>query len=247
MPTKSKMFFAKSNRPISSLICLAAQFLTVPAWLGMTLPSTAATIPTSYRNQYRSCVGRLLDIDISPEAAASACAAALRPTDLSKCVAKIEQQTAIASQDALATCRQVRRPNELANCVVGISRNIEEDAIGSVLNYCGRSLLPERYAECVVGLRIEADFTPTDAMNSCIDASDRLGAVSPTFIPENQTPLSEPTSTPIAPENQTPLIQPAPTTPAVPEDLTPSIPDTPTPENQTSPEQQVPTTSVNPG
>lgn len=237
------MFFAKSNHPISSLICLAAQ-LTVPAWLAMTLPSTAATIPTSYRNQYRSCVGRLLDVGISPEAAASACAAALRPTDLSKCVAKIEQQTAIASQDALATCTQVRRPNELANCVVGISRNAEEDTVGSILNYCGRSLLPERFAECVVGLRIEADFTPTDAMNSCIDASDRLGAVSPTFIPENQTPLSEPTSTPIAPENQTPLIQPAPATPSVPE-LTPS-PDTPTPDNQTSPQQAPTTTSVNP-
>lgn len=245
MPTKSKMFFAKvSDRPISSLICLAAQFLTVPAWLVMTLPSTAATIPTSYRNQYRSCAGRLLDVGISPEAAASACAAALRPTDLSKCVAKIEQQTAIASVDALATCTQVRRPNELANCVVGISRNAEEDAVGSILNYCGRSLLPERFAECVVGLRIEADFTPTDAMTSCIDASDRLGAVSPTFIPENQTPLSQPTSTPIEPENQTPLIQPAPTTP-VPE-LTPS-PDTPTPENQTSPQQTPTTTSVNPG
>jgi hypothetical protein len=113
----------------------------------------------SYRNQFRGCTGRLLSVDISAEAAASACAEALRPTDLSKCVIEIERQTEIAAADALSSCRQVRRPDELASCVVGINRN-QEEGIPSVLNYCGRSLLPKRFAECVVGLRIEADFAP---------------------------------------------------------------------------------------
>lgn len=240
----------RANRTVSSLIHFAATQLAVAGWLAMTFPSTAATIPSSYRNQYRGCAGRLLSVGISAEAAASACAEALRPQDLSRCVIEIERQTELAAEDALSSCRQVRRPNELASCVVGISRN-QEEAIPSVLNYCGRSLLPERFAECVVGLRIEADFAPTAAMETCINASDPLGDVAPNFVPGNQTPLSEPNSVPIGPEEQTPLIQPAPPTPAVPQDLTPLEPGpAPTePQNQT-PQAQQPapiTTSINPG
>lgn len=226
----------RTNRT-SRLIHFAATQLAVAGWLAMTLPSTAATIPSSYRNQYRGCAGRLLSVGISAEAAASACAEALRPKDLSRCVIEIEQQTELAAEDALSSCRQVRRPDELASCVVGISRN-QEEAMPSVLNYCGRSLLPERFAECVVGLRVEADFAPTDAMETCIDASDPLGDVAPNFVPGNQTPLSEPNSAPPGPEEQIPLIQPAPPTPAVPRDLTPLEPD-PAPTEPTNP--------VNPG
>lgn len=235
----------------SGLIRFVATQLVIAGWLAITLPSTAATIPSSYRNQYRGCAGRLLSIGISSEAAASACAAALRPTDLSKCAVEIEQETAIAAEDALATCRQVRRPNELANCVVGISRNSQEEAEQNVLNYCGRSLLPERFAECVVGLRVEADFAPTDAMETCITASDPLVDVAPNFVPGNETPLSDPNFAPIQPQNQIPLIQPAPPTPAVPQDLTPLVEPDPAPgepQNQT-PSQQTrnTTTPVNPG
>ncbi len=232
----------------SSLIQFATAQLAIAGWLAMTLSSTAATIPSSYRNQYRGCAGRLLSVGIPAEAAASACAEALRPQDLSKCVVEIERQTELAAEDALSSCRQVRRPNELARCVVGISRN-QEEAIPSVLNYCGRSLLPERFAECVVGLRVEADFAPTDAMETCIDASDVIGEVAPNFVPGNQTPLIDPNSTPVGPEEQTPLIQPAPSIP-VPQDLTPLEPDpAPTePQNQTPQDQQPTpiTTSINP-
>ena len=241
---------ALTDGTVSSLIHFTATQLAVAGWLAMTLPLTAATIPSSYRNQYRGCAGRLLSVGISAEAAASACAEALRPKDLSRCVVEIEQQTELAAEDALSSCRQVRRPNELASCVVGISRN-QEEAIPSVLNYCGRSLLPVRFAECVVGLRVEADFAPTDAMDTCIDASDPLGEVAPNFVPGNQTPLSEPNSIPLGPEEQTPLIQPAPSTPSVPQNLTPLQPDTaPTePQNQTPQAQQLApiTTSINPG
>lgn len=237
----------KANRT-SGLIHFAATQLAVAGWLAMTLPITAATIPSSYRNQYRGCAGRLLSVGISAEAAAIACAQALRPRDLSRCVIEIEQQTELAAEDALSSCRQVRRPNELASCVVGISRN-QEEAIPSILNYCSRSLLPERFAECVVGLRVEADFAPTDAMETCIDASDQISEVAPNFVPGNQTPLSEPNSAPIRPEEQTPLIQPAPPTPDVTEDLTPLEPDPAEPQNQTPQDQQTPapTDPVNPG
>ncbi len=85
----------------------------------------------------------------------------------------IQRQTSILAIDALATCRQVRQPDELATCVVGISINSKEKTIPEVLNYCRRSLLPVRFAECVVGLQKEIDVTSNQAMNTCIDANDR--------------------------------------------------------------------------
>lgn len=231
-----------SKRSGSILLFTATQL--VASWLIMSLPIAAATIPSSYRNQFRGCTGRLLSVGISAEAGASACAEALRPTDLSRCVTEIERQTEIAAEDALSSCRQVRRPDELASCVVGINRN-QEEAIPSVINYCGRSLLPKRFAECVVGLRIEADFASTDAMETCIDASDRFSDVAPNFVPGNLTPLDQPNSAPTEPQNQTPLIQPAPSTPTVPQDSTPLFEPDPTP---TEPEQTpAPNTFINPG
>jgi hypothetical protein len=229
--------FTKHSVCRSSSIRFGATQLAVVGWLAMSLPSTAATIPSSYRNDFRSCTGRLMSVGISSDAAATACAESLRPRDLSMCVARIERQTEIPAGDALATCRQVRRPNELANCVVGISRNSQEEAIPGVLNYCGRSLLPERFAECVVGLRREIDAAPTQAMQTCIDARDRLsGDFLPNFVPGNQTPP----------------VQPPPPTPSVPRDLTPLEPDPPTPtvpQNQTPSVQPnlAPTAPANPG
>lgn len=162
-------------------IRFAAKAVAVAVWLAMTLPSTAVT--ATYRNDFRSCAGRLLSVNIAENEAAIACAAALRPRDLSKCVVQIREQTTIAVEDALGTCRQVRRPDELARCVVGISRNSQDDASPAILNYCRRSLLPVRFAECVVGLRREIDFAPLPAMENCIDASDQPRQFSPTFVP----------------------------------------------------------------
>lgn len=142
--------------------------------LATMLPATAVTtIPTSYRNDYRFCTARLLALNISTAAVSSACSTALNPRRLSTCVYDIERRTSISAIDALPSCRQVRQPNELASCVVGISVNSQEETIPEVLDYCRRSLLPVKFAECVVGLRQEIDVPPTQAMDNCINASDR--------------------------------------------------------------------------
>lgn len=179
-----------------------------------TAPSKAATITTSYRNSFRVCTARLLSVGIADAAAANACAAALNPRALSSCVLNIDQRTEITAIDALATCRQVRLQDDLAACVIGISQTSEQQP-ANVLDYCGRSLLPVRFAECVVGLRSEINFTPVQAMDSCIDASDPLGNLSPTFIPEGQTPPVQTTPEPVSPVP--PAAQPSPpTTPVTP-------------------------------
>ncbi len=151
---------------------LAATPLVVSG-LALNFPAMAASIPTSYRNDYRFCTARLLALNVSVEAVSTACAAALEPKRLSTCVYDIQRKTNILATDALATCAQVRQPEQLATCVVGISTNSQEETIPEVLNYCSRSLLPVRFGECVVGLRREIDVTPIQAMNTCIDGSDR--------------------------------------------------------------------------
>jgi hypothetical protein len=161
-------------------IKLTAPVLAVLGSLGMSLPSAAVT--ASYNNDYRVCAARLLSVGVAAETASQACATALRPRDLSACVIRIEERTQIPASDAVATCREVRRPENLATCVVGISQNSQEAVNPVVLDYCRRSLLPERFAECVVGLRAEIDFAPTQAMEACIDASDRVSGFLPSFI-----------------------------------------------------------------
>ncbi|WP_009630655.1 hypothetical protein [Synechocystis sp. PCC 7509] len=167
------MFSHKQNRNSKfNWLPLVASPLVVLG-LALNFPVLAASVPASYRNDYRFCAARLLALNISADAISTSCATALQPKTLSNCVYDIQRQTNILATDALNTCRQVRQPQDLATCVVGISINSQEDTIAEVLDYCRLSLLPVRFAECVVGLRQEIDVTPIQAMNTCIDGSDR--------------------------------------------------------------------------
>ncbi|TVP67877.1 MAG: hypothetical protein EA343_00270 [Nodularia sp. (in: Bacteria)] len=165
-------------------IRLITPVLAMTGWLAMMAPSMAVT--TSYANDYRVCTARLLNLGITEQAISQSCAKALRPRDLSSCVVRINQQTQFSAVDALSSCEQARRPENFSNCVVGITRNTQEAVPTTVLNYCGRSLLPERFAQCVVGLRSEIDIAPTQAMDTCIDASDRVSGFSPASVPQNR-------------------------------------------------------------
>lgn len=165
------MFNFKQNSKFNWSI--AATSLAISG-LALNFPAMAASVPSTYLNDYRYCSARLLALNVSAAAISTACANALYPKRLATCVYDIQRQTNILATDALATCTQVRQPDELATCVVGISINSQEETIPEVLNYCRLSLLPVRFAECVVGLRREIDVTPIQAMNTCIDGSDRV-------------------------------------------------------------------------
>jgi hypothetical protein len=211
-----------ASRSKTAKTYLVVGSLAIAGWIGSNFPATGAEIVTdSLRNGYRACTGRMLNSGVSPEAAARACAGALYPKDIARCVSRIEGQTEISAQDALATCTQARRPVELSRCVVGISENTEGQPVPGVLDFCGRSLLPIRYAECVVGLRREInDLAPTQAMETCISASDRPLEFAPNFIPQGQ--LQQPVQSPALTEPAIP--EPTPTTPE-----TAPAPDTPPP------------------
>ncbi|MEA5579822.1 hypothetical protein VB620_00525 [Nodularia harveyana UHCC-0300] len=168
----------------SKTVRLTTPVLTMAGWLAMVAPSMAVT--ASYANDYRVCTAQLLNLDITEQAVSQGCAKALRPRELSTCVVKISQQTEISAVNALSSCQQARRPKDLSTCVVGINKNIPAAVHTSVLNYCGRSLLPERFAQCVVGLGSEINITPTQAMDTCIDARDRVSGFSPASVPQDK-------------------------------------------------------------
>ena len=205
----SKIFRNKMMRVVVPMLSIAGV-------LAVSFPGEVDAAFSRRMNNYRACAGRLVNNNISPEAASQACAKALYPERLSVCLTKIVKRTQLDAKDALSSCEDARRPEDLATCVVGISRNSKEAADPEVLNFCGRSLLPVRFARCVVGLRSEIDLAPTQAMETCIDASDPISNVAPSFIPGSQQ-ISEPV----------PSLEPNPTTPD-----TPSSPNTPPDSNQ---------------
>lgn len=231
--TRSNLDMSQTKK--SGLIRLAATGLTVSGLLGISLPSEAVILNRTAGNPYRTCANRLLSAGASPGAVASACASALNPQDVARCVVQIRARTDIAADRALASCRQVRRPIEVSRCVVDISTDREQSTPG-VLDYCTRSLLPEVFAQCVVGLGREIQLATNQALETCISASDRPLSFEPTFIPAGQFPPQQPlTPTPTSQQNPTPPTQPAPSS-TEPQNQT-----APNPQNQTPPTQPAPT------
>ncbi|MGB8690686.1 MAG: hypothetical protein WCD53_25610 [Microcoleus sp.] len=126
------------------------------------------------KNPYRVCIQELIGAGVAPDAASGACAGAIHPRDISKCVVQINRKTNIAGMDALSSCQRVRRPNELATCVVDINGKSRTQAAAPllVLDQCRRSLLPQQFSECVVGLSRQLDFPTDRLMTTCLDARD---------------------------------------------------------------------------
>ena len=202
---------------------LAVPILSITGVLTISFPGRVDAIFSRRTNNYRVCAGRLVNNDISPEAASQACAKALYPGRLSACVNKVVKQTQLEAKDVLSSCQESRRPEDLATCVVGINKNNKEAVDPEVLNFCGRSLLPARFAECVTGLRSEIDLAPTQAMKTCIDASDPITGFLPSFIPANeQTSEPVPSLEPDRNAPNTPITPSTPNNPSTPND--PSVP-----------------------
>ncbi len=186
--------------------------LVIAGLLAMAIPSEPAAAFTDFQ----ICAAQLERYaGASPEAASDACAEALLPKDLSRCVVTISQLTPTLTSDALTACQKVRRPVDLGRCVYDITSTTRDSEALRVLDYCRRSLLPLRFSECVTGLSREADFPAANFMDRCIAAEDFPRNLNPTFAPP-------PPSNPTLPSSA-PFSAPPPTTPVTP------IPATPTP------------------
>ena len=154
---------------LSPLFRFCASQLAIAGLLAIAIPPQTATAGS---NEFKTCADELLRANISRNRAASVCAEALYPEDLSLCVLKIKALTPIIADDALYGCQRVRRPLELASCVVDINKHTQNPDVILAFDRCRRSLLPVRFSECVIGLSREIDFSSTEALETCIAAED---------------------------------------------------------------------------
>ncbi len=166
--------------------------------------------PAHAINDFQLCTAQLVRLaGVSPEGAADACSDVLNPKDLSRCVVTIHKLTPTLTQDALVACQRVRRPVEFSHCVFDITDNTRDSQPPEVLDYCRRSLLPMRYAECVVGLSRETDFSSSKMLESCIKAEDLPRNLFPSFAPPPpQNPTPPPAVPSISPTPSTNPIKP---------------------------------------
>ncbi len=161
------------------------------------MPASAITIrfPRT-KNEYRACSVELMGAGLTADAAASACAGALHPRDISKCVVQINRKTKIAAVEALSSCQRVRRPKDLATCVVDINTKSRTPTTTPllVLDQCRRSLLPEQFSECVVGLSRQVDFSVDRLMTTCLDTRDTVSQLDDRPTPTAPVEITPPPS-----------------------------------------------------
>ncbi len=153
-----------------------------------TSPAIAATARRSSINTYELCARRLLRVSgLERDQIALACAKALRPRRLGRCVLKIKEGTSrLSGPEILDACKRVRRPRQLRKCVLRIDKRVTGTAEPEVLDYCRRSLLPLEFSKCVIGLNRHSPLSAipsTELMETCITANDYPQDLDPSFIP----------------------------------------------------------------
>jgi len=150
-------------------------------WLAIPTPATIA--PPAGANQYHTCARDLTAAGIAPEAARSTCAKALHPAEMAACVESVAEVTEAAPDQILSACSQDRRPQEMASCVSDIYTTLAGAEALPVIESCRRSILPQRYSACVLGLAEALDLSRDEALSSCLSAGYRPTDLDPTFIP----------------------------------------------------------------
>ncbi len=149
---------------------------------GLAAPLLLLTATRASANDFESCTRGLIDAGVATASATAACSQALHPTDVSNCTIDIAKLGDLEADQALLACQSDRRPQELATCVTDIHQSLEVANSTAVLNNCRNSLLPKRYADCVVGVATAADLVTAESMAQCIAAGTRPENVAPTFI-----------------------------------------------------------------
>lgn len=143
--------------------------LTILPLINLAIPSP---VKAERWNQFSICAVELQRSGIAPDKAGNACAHALDPQELSLCVIKIGYLTSIKGEDALNNCMKVRRPVEFATCITDIHYEINTADINTVMDHCRRSLLPNRFSECVIGINRYLSLSPADSLHQCISTDE---------------------------------------------------------------------------
>ncbi|MBW4422064.1 MAG: hypothetical protein KME13_23095 [Myxacorys californica WJT36-NPBG1] len=180
--------------PVAQVITVSLVALALPP-----APARSAVLDDLFErpgpNLYRQCATDLLRAKVPNAVAAAACSNTVRPDDLGVCVRRMAE-VQVAGEQAVEVCRRVRRPLEAGTCVVHISRNAAQTLFADVLEGCRRTLLPLSFSQCVVGLNRDLNLATKQAIDTCLDTSDRPRDVLPVSIPGSNLPPRIPTITP---------------------------------------------------
>ncbi|GBF82794.1 hypothetical protein [Aphanothece sacrum] len=162
-----------------------AAILPLPVGLFVLALPPSSVYANSDWNQFDVCIQEMAIHGVSRDKAATACADALIPKELSECVSMIYAATRIPGEKVMLACYQVRRPIDLGNCVADVYNGIpaisrseanseaKESTLLSLLNSCRLSLRPGFYSECVIATsRGVPDMTPVKALDTCLAAED---------------------------------------------------------------------------
>lgn len=128
---------------------------------------------------YFGCAAGMTAAGIAETEAIAACASARYPENLGACVVDVNELTGLTAASALLVCERSRRPVEVANCTIDIHTNLLTSPSPKVLENCGRSLLPERYGSCVVGIADATEVGVDEAMTQCLRAGYRPWRIQP--------------------------------------------------------------------
>ncbi len=208
-----------NNPSVGRIFKFCAGQIAIASLVTLAIPSRPANAFTDFQ----ICTAQLIRFaTVSPDTASIACADALNPKEISRCVVTIAQISPTLKDNALFACTRVRRPVELGRCVFDITNRSRGTEATRIIEYCRRSLLPGRFSECVTGISREVDAGLPRALDSCLAAEDFPRNLSPSFAPSPPQSI-DPSSVPLDPRTL-PLNPPATTTPTP---RTPSSPNKP--------------------
>ncbi len=140
------------------------------------LPGTPASAA-----DYGACAAGLKSQGISDATAAVACAGAINPGAVSSCVGDLTGITKLPARELLDSCRSVRRIGEFVGCVNQL-QDPSTDARAAVQG-CRLSLLPDRYASCVLGLADGLKLSRNQAIPVCTENGDSPRELNPPYQP----------------------------------------------------------------
>lgn len=160
-------------------IPLAAIAFSGLAGLGFTAPAAQAA-------DFAGCAATLIGLGLSAPVAADACAQAQFPSELSNCTDRLSNSLKLSAADSLSTCRSVRKPLAVASCAERL-----QAAGGAtpalIADGCQLSLLPDRYADCVIGLGDQLTLTRDQLLRACANNGDVPRRIYPNFTTLGET------------------------------------------------------------
>lgn len=195
-------------QPLFNRILRLSAFTLLPTGLlAMSIPIS----PANARNMFDVCVGDLTSVGVASQQAATACAGALIPKELSRCVTRVALTVSVPADAAVVNCFQSRRPVDVANCVVDINNEVPlnrnwpltgrvtetfaepeatTDSTDSppvlALESCRRSLQPGVYSQCVTALSRDIALEGLkQALSTCLSGEDFPASIFPS-APQNK-------------------------------------------------------------